>query len=155
MKFKKIPDTSLERYISGWEALNVVDENGLSADWHPLKFWLAYNDDDEIPLFSNPILGSNGIKKRKIKYSDELVYIADFPRAIADLIYTDDKTDSLVNASTDFLTDEEAKVLFKYLLKILKFKDIEAYIIHEFPKYYYDWKYENTHATISTSKKQG
>lgn len=155
MKFKKIPETSINRYISGWEALNVVNESGLTADWHPLKFWTTNLDSEEIPLFSNSVLGNRGIHRRKIKYSDDPVYIADFPRAIADLIYNNDKTDSLVNAANDFLTEEETNILFSYLLEILKSKDIESYIKQEFPKKYYEWKYGDRHEAISVSAREG
>ena len=35
-----IPKTSSTSYISGWEALNIPDENRNTADWHPRTYFI-------------------------------------------------------------------------------------------------------------------
>lgn len=142
--YKKIPETSLEKYISGFEALNIVSENGLTADWHPITFWTGKND-EEIPLYQNYILKDKGISLRKIPYSEEPVFIANFPRAIADLIYYEyEKTPHRFrNIANDFLSEKEKKELFEYLLEIRKEKNIEDFLIQEFSKEYYQFRKQN------------
>ena len=50
----------MKEYISGWEALNIPNEKGLVADWHPLCF---LNNKDDIKKYKyNKILGNKGIK---------------------------------------------------------------------------------------------
>lgn len=142
--YKKVPKTTPERYISGYEALNVVDENGLTADWHPLTFWTSTTQ-EEIPLYENPLLKEKGISFRKIPFSEEMVYIANFARAIADLIYHEYETHPCLfrNIAEDFLSKEERAELFGYLLEIRKEKEIDEFLIQEFPKEYYEFKYRD------------
>jgi len=112
-------NTSKEKYISGFEALNVVSEDGITiADWHPLKYWVYSKQSPEISLYSyNPLLGMSGIKERIIDYKpNQKVFIADFPRAIADYIFMQPKkfAKEMFDCRKDFLStkkeEEEGKV---------------------------------------------
>lgn len=134
--------------------MNIVDENGLTADWHPLTFWTSTTQ-EEIPLYENPLLKEKGISFRKIPFSEEMVYIADFSRAIADLIYHEYETHPCLfrNIAEDFLSQEERAELFGYLLDIRKEKEIDEFLIQEFPKEYYEFKYGNQKENILFAEK--
>lgn len=150
MKYKKIPKTSENFYISGWEALNTPGKTG-SADWHPLNFWASCeNGLDCIKLYCNPILGKSGIEKREIKYSEGPVFIANHPRALADLIYKAIKENKNIELyqkdSEDLLTDEECREYWKYLRKMAEYyEEIDEFSKIEFTKWYleecYLWNY--------------
>lgn len=151
--YKKIPKTSIRKYISGWEALNTPDKNGMTADWHPDQIWLSTPCAPGIELYrSNHILGTSGIEKRKILYSQgESVYIANFPRAIADILFNDDSIyhSQLNGCVDDFLTDEEAEELYRYALLINKEKNIEWFLKYELTKFYFG---ENKKRGINNEK---
>ena len=73
------------KYLSGWEALNIPNERGLTADWHssllhnkPLKFYETKDC---------PIWQEKGISLRFVPSLQETYYVASFARAIADLVY--------------------------------------------------------------------
>lgn len=140
--WKNIPNTSKEKYISGFEALNVVSEDGITiADWHPLKYWVYSKQSPEIFLYSyNPLLGMSGIKERIIDYKpNQKVFIANFPRAIADYIFVQPQefAREMLDCRKDFLsTKKEEEELYSYLKKINKSKDISWFIKKEFPKEY-------------------
>lgn len=140
---KKTPPTSINCYVSGFEALNTPDAEGMIADWHPKLYWYSDIENETIKLFSNNILGSNGIEKRKILYSDKEVYIANYPRAITDLVFTMDdlRISSLSGFINDFAfdTNQEAEV-FSYLLKINKQKNITWFIKRELTRLYFNQK---------------
>jgi hypothetical protein len=51
MNPKKIPNTDERHYISGWEALNIPDENGNTADWHPTTYLYSNSVNDTIKLY--------------------------------------------------------------------------------------------------------
>lgn len=109
-------------YLSGWEALNIPDEKGLIADWHPA---LYFKDNEPLKFYSNeknPILQDMGIKKRFIPMLNKSYYVASFARAIADLIYNEEFKE-LKNCSYDFLSNEDERELFKYL-KLLRDKKV-------------------------------
>ena len=110
---KIIPDTSEKSYISGWEALNIPDENRNTADWHPTTYLFSTKEREKIKLYNTTdILGNKGIKKRTIYFPEKKeVYIANFSRAIADLILTmqDYEISSLYKCREDFLSEEEAE----------------------------------------------
>lgn len=119
------------KYLSGWEALNIPNEKGEIADWHPnlylrkdIKF---YNTND----FK---LGSLGIEYRYVKALDGYFYVANFARAIADLVYLN-KTEGLKNCVNDFLNSDDEKTLFSYLQKI-KNENIENFMKFELTKLY-------------------
>ena len=38
---KKIGNTSIDNYISGYYALNLPDKDGIIADWHPRQYWYS------------------------------------------------------------------------------------------------------------------
>jgi len=62
-----IPKNSSTSYISGWEALNISDENRNTADWHPRTYLFSYDKDKAINLYNTTnVLGNSGIKKRII-----------------------------------------------------------------------------------------
>ena len=142
MKWKIIPATTEEKYISGWEALNVVAPDGITtADWHPLNYWLYTEKEPTIPLYANSYLfGKNGISKRMIPYDrSKEVFIADFPRAIADFILTQPKEFAMqmLDCRKDFLsTQEEDQKLYSYLEQIQSVKDISWFIRREYPEKY-------------------
>ena len=140
MKWKIIPATTEEKYISGWEALNVVAPDGITtADWHPLNYWLYTEKNPTIPLYANSYLfGKSGISKRIIPYDrSKEVFIADFPRAIADFILTQPKelAMQMLDCRKDFLsTKEEDEKLYSYLEQIQNVKDISWFIRREYPE---------------------
>lgn len=67
---KDIPDTNSENYISGWEALNIPDENRNTADWHPITYLYSSIPGEKIKLYNTKkILGDKGIKKKNDNFS--------------------------------------------------------------------------------------
>lgn len=121
-------------YISGWEALNIPTSNGYIADWHP-QFY--FNEKKELKKYPyNEILKDSGISKRYIPFLNKDEYTANYPRAIADLVY-ENKTRELQNCVYDFLDDDEAVELFKYLKIINKYKNIEDFMKYELTKLYF------------------
>ena len=69
------------------------------------------------------------------EYSD-ICNTANYPRAIADLVY-ENNTRELQNCVYDFLDDDEAVELFKYLKIINKYKNIEDFMKYELTKLYF------------------
>lgn len=121
-------------YISGWEALNIPTSNGYIADWHP-QFY--FNEKKELKKYPyNEILKDSGISKRYIPFLNKDEYTANYPRAIADLFY-ENNTRELQNCVYDFLDDDEAVELFKYLKIINKYKNIEDFMKYELTKLYF------------------
>ena len=121
-------------YISGWEALNIPTENGLIADWHPLHY---FNKKQDIKKYSyNEILGNSGIKKRYVKMLDKEEYVANYPRAIADLVYHNEMK-GLKNCVNDFLNDDEEKELFEYLKLINNNEVVDNFMKFELTKLYF------------------
>ena len=121
-------------YISGWEALNIPTSNGYIADWHP-QFY--FNEKKELKKYPyNEILKDSGISKRYIPFLNKDEYTANYPRAIADLVY-ENNTRELQNCVYDFLDDYEAVELFKYLKIINKYKNIEDFMKYELTKLYF------------------
>ncbi|MSN96900.1 hypothetical protein CFF98v445_00560 [Campylobacter fetus subsp. fetus] len=121
-------------YLSGWEALNIPRLDGTTADWHPLLY-LA--DKNSIKTYeSNEILGDLGIQKRYIKMLDKEEYVANYARAIADLVYSGD-TDGLKNCTRDYLDDDEELELFGYLKLINTNKKVDDFMKFELTKLYF------------------
>lgn len=110
-------------YISGWQALNIPNENGLIADWHPLLYFKDNKPTKLYEILNNP-LKELGIKKRNIKTLSKEYKIASFARAIADLVYANE-TKELKNCVKDFLSDDDEKELFKYLKILLENSQID------------------------------
>lgn len=121
------------KYISGWEALNIKKNDGTIADWHPLihppKEKYSYNK----------ILGNLGIEERFISALNKKIKVANYPRAIADLVYLG-KINGLKNCVYDFLTEEESKELYGYLKKINKNKQVDEFMKFELTKLYFSDK---------------
>lgn len=138
---KEIPTTSYDNYISGWEALNTIAPNGTTADWHALEYWGAIKQKENIKLYNNYFLGNAGIACRKINWSSDKVYIANFARAVADLVYYSDNLDELKFIFSDMLNEDEESEAFEYMKIISKHKDIDEFLKRELPKKYYMWKY--------------
>lgn len=142
MKWKKIPPTTKNQYISGLEALNVISSDGITiADWHPLNYWMYTEKLPEIPLYlSHSLLGECGIKKRVISFDPSReVYIADYPRAIADFVLHHSMSDAkqMVGCRHDFLsTEQEENELYSYLKNIQTIKEIGWFIHREYPEKY-------------------
>ena len=81
---------------------------------------------------------NTGLKKEKIKYSNDEVYIANFVRALADLILLQDNISEFRFCSNDYLTnDEQKRDLYTLLLEVNERKDIQCFLKDEFPKSYY------------------
>jgi len=121
-------------YISGWEALNIPDKNGKTADWHPMYY---FSKNRELKKYSfNQILCDKGIEKRYIPFLQREEYIASFARAIADLVYNEN-TKELKNCVYDFLDENEAQELFLYLKIINQFKDVESFMKYELTTIYF------------------
>lgn len=139
---KSIPETSFQSYISGWEALNVKDIHGFPADWHWKQYWVSCSANDTIPLYENPILGALGIEHREICFSKgEKVYIADFPRAFADLVYfCEDPVYQLRWTANELLTVEEKQTAFAYILRFREEKELHEYLTIQFPGEYRVWR---------------
>jgi hypothetical protein len=137
-----IPKNSSTSYISGWEALNISDENRNTADWHPRTYLFSYDKDKAINLYNTTnVLGNSGIKKRIIDYpSQREVYIANFPRAIADLVLTmkDYQLSSLHNCCNDFLNEDETEHLYQYLIK--NNPRVDEFLKYEFTVRYFNDK---------------
>lgn len=144
IKYKRIPKTSITKYISGWESLNAkVGET--YADWHPMQYWLDTKGNEEIELYSNPILGKDGIVRLKIQYSNEHVFIATHSRALADLIYLATINEKSLNPFrkeyNSLLNEEEVIEYRNYLNRMAREnKVIDEFLKSEFPKWYYERK---------------
>lgn len=121
----------IREYYSGWEALNVQSENGSVADWHPLNFW---GDNPKKYIF-NANLGDCGISKRFVSFIGKKVYVANYPRAIADLVISKN-TKGLKNCVYDYLSDDEAQALYDMLKPFKDRKDIDDFLRLELTKYY-------------------
>lgn len=63
-------------------------------------------------------------------------FVADYARAIADLVYLD-KTAQLRYCARDFLNDDEKQALFEYLKIINKTKNVEEFMKWELTKLYF------------------
>jgi len=125
---------SIANYISGWEALNIPNTDKTIADWHP-KYY--FNDNKQIKKYAmNEVLKDNGIYKRFIPFLNKDEYIANYPRAIADLVY-EDNIKELKNCIYDFLDEDEELELFEYLKIINQNKNIEDFMKYELTKLYF------------------
>ena len=121
-------------YISGWEALNIPRLDGSIADWHPLLYFANKNN---IKTYeNNEILGSLGIQRRYVKMLDKEEYVANYARAIADLVYKGE-TAGLKNCVQDYLDDNEESELFNYLKLINKNKKVDDFVKFELTKLYF------------------
>lgn len=126
----------MKTYISGWEALNLPNANGETADWHPR---LYFNDKKPIKMYvydENMPLKDKGIDFRFVPFLNKKVYVATFARAIADLVYLDE-TYGLKNCVNDFLNEKEAQELFEYLKIINQSKNVENFMKFELTKLYF------------------
>lgn len=124
----------MKKYISGWEALNIPNEKNMIADWHPLHF-LKPNQDIKMYLY-NPILKEEGISKRFVPMLQREEYVANYPRAIADLVYSK-QIQGLKNCCYDFLTQEEEKELYELLKKLLPTNpEVKNFLKYELTKLY-------------------
>ncbi|MFZ1602599.1 MAG: hypothetical protein WAT45_02235 [Leptotrichiaceae bacterium] len=141
MNPKKIPNTDERHYISGWEALNIPDENGNTADWHPTTYLYSNSINDTIKLYNtNDILKNRGIEKRVITYPEiKEVYISTFARAIVDLLLTieDYQVSSLYKCRDELLTENESEELYEYLKAVEGNQRIEEFIKYEFTDKYF------------------
>lgn len=120
---KTVPKTSKDNYISGFYSLNTPYEDRETADWHPMTYW--YTPDDkpcEILLYKpNELLGCQGIEYRNIMWTDEKVYISNFPRALCDLLFERNIPSMLRYSKQDFLMrEDDQKEYFGMLMKIYK-----------------------------------
>lgn len=136
------------KYISGWEALNIVKENGETADWHPLSYFHGetfkmYELNEDNPL------GKQGIKYRFIPLLKGEFFVAGFARAIADLLFHDERN-GLKYCVKDYLNDEEARELFDYLKILSKVKDVEEFMKWELTLLYFE---EKEHAGAIPTRK--
>lgn len=117
-------------YLSGWEALNVAKENGVIADWHPLHF---FNPNKKLKKYTyNPIFKDKGITRRYIPQLQREEYVANYPRAIADLVYHN-QMQGLKNCCFDYLDEKESRELFE-LLKGIDTPQVQAFLKYELTK---------------------
>lgn len=125
------------QYISGWEALNLPNNQGVIADWH---FKLYFSDNNKYRIYQsddNKILKHLGIEQRYIPILDKNCHIASFARAIADLVYIKE-TKGLKNCVSDYLDSSDELELFQYLKKISKDReDIKIFMKEELTKLYF------------------
>ncbi|AEP36901.1 nucleotidyl transferase AbiEii/AbiGii toxin family protein [Taylorella asinigenitalis] len=127
------------QYISGWEALNITNEKGLTADWHPLNYFQKDKPFKLYTLDKCMPLGTKGIKLRYIPFLKNRYYVASFARAIADLVYLD-QCYGLKNCVYDFLDEKDAKEIYDYLKIINKTKNVEQFMRYELTKLYFEEK---------------
>ena len=156
MNPKKIPNTDERHYISGWEALNIPDENGNTADWHPTTYLYSNSVNDTIKLYNtNDILKNRGIEKRVITYPEiKEVYISTFARAIVDLLLTieDYQVSSLYKCRDELLTENESEELYEYLKPVKGNQRIEEFIKYEFTDKYF--KENNKNGQLESSRNE-
>ena len=122
----------IKEYYSGWEALNLAKESGAIADWHPLSYW---GSKPQKYIF-NKDLGDWGISERFISFIGKKDYVANYPRAIADLVLKND-IKGLKNCIYDYLDDDEAKELYEILKKYKTLDNIKNFLKYELTKYYF------------------
>lgn len=98
----EIPETSPERYITGFTALNLRAPGLLTGDWHyEVLFFGPADQPAKVPkvageggdVDSRPALGRRGVRnmgaelaRKKIISAERPVYFANHNRAIADLV---------------------------------------------------------------------
>jgi hypothetical protein len=153
-------EEAIEKYITGYYALNIhhagkVDEP--TGDWHG-SIWegikeigdtriLCGGKDQAVNTF--PIWGSMGIYAEReaflnmgIAVNGEKVYVADYYRAVLDLVFYNLKTyGDILNMNGDvdsfFDTDEQKKLLFEYIVQCRRYIDegaesnLDKWIAHE------------------------
>jgi hypothetical protein len=97
LSVKKIPLTTISKYISGLHSLNVDLGDGTGYDWHFMNYWL--DGSNPIKTYgsgsltdTNPFYGYYGIadrsaELRKIGINAKVVFMANHHRAILDLVY--------------------------------------------------------------------
>lgn len=154
---KQIPNTSLNSYISGLEALNLKTDLYDSIDWHRLGVLYSHKQNDLITTFkSNTILGDAGIIKQYIILANKQSFVAKPTRAIVDLIF------SIINSSDItykkrrlnmlrgdiynlFPDDLERKNIASLLIKIIKAtnsKELQDFFKEEMPKEFFNYTYK-------------
>lgn len=137
LQYREIPLTSTQHYISGFEALNTPDELGRVSDWHPLTYWQKTPQKIEISLYDNLLGHNQGISYRKINYSQEKQYIANFPRAVADIVMANDLLIGKENLVNDYiLTEKETIELFDYLFPFRAYAHVHDFLVQELSSYY-------------------
>ncbi len=119
------------QYLSGWQALNIPNAKGHIADWHPESFFKNGKPAKFYELAENP-LGVRGIEKRFVPFLQKSYFVANFARAIADLVYFEQMQD-LEGCAREFLNENEKNELFEYLKIIAQKKDISAFLKSELP----------------------
>ena len=122
----------IKEYYSGWEALNLAKESGAIADWHPLSYW-SYKPQK---YTFNKDLGEWGKSERVISFIGKKDYVANYPRAIADLVLKNEIKE-LKNCVYDYLDDDEAKELYEILKKYKTLDNIKNFLKYELTKYYF------------------
>lgn len=132
---KKHKDCDM-RYISGWEALNVPNEQGVTADWHSSAYFHNLQPNKIYDYNKNNPLKMLGIKKRFIAFLGKEYFVASFARAIADLVYLDN-VEQLRYCVNDFLSKDDEKELFEYLKIINQTKNIEEFMKWELTELYF------------------
>lgn len=152
---KKIPITSWNQYISGWESLNVATASKDPVDWHIRGYWYSDNPDISLKTYSyNPYLQNEGIRNEEVAFPlFEKAYIACNERAFVDLVYVilfevsaseRERTMLLATLRGDiynfFPSDTERQYVFSMLHRIwLKTENdkIRKFLREEMPKEYY------------------
>lgn len=136
---KRLSQTSIDNYISGFYALNIPDIDGIPADWHPNIYWYSFDRNDMVPLYNtNNIFGIWGIEHRKVDYFSctfyDKVYVANHVRAIADLAVTLEDISVLRGCVNDWLrTEKQEWELYNLLLKL---ENMEWFLREEFTKFH-------------------
>jgi hypothetical protein len=95
---KTVPPTSPERYVTGFDALNIPLSDGSSADWHFHAAFIESASAARVAGIDRPdtngIFGRYGVREcgRELRRCGHVgtvgeVWAADFVRAILDLVY--------------------------------------------------------------------
>lgn len=125
------------RYLSGFQALNIPNKNGLIADWHPLLY-LNPNNIIFYESKNNP-LGKRGIRHCFVSNLQGYFNVASFARAIADLLYFN-KNIGLKGCVNDFLDSNDEIELFELLKDLPQTMIIENFLKYELTKLYFKEK---------------
>ena len=154
---KQIPNTSINNYISGLEALNLKTNLYNPIDWHRLGVLYSHKQNDFIPTFKfNSILGNAGIIKQHIILANKQSFIAKPIRAIVDFIYSIINSSDIINKKRKlhmlrgdiynlFPNDLDRKNIASLLIKIINAtnsKELETFFKEEMPKEFFNYTYK-------------
>lgn len=122
------------KYLSGFQALNIPNENGLIADWHPL----LYLNPNKLVMYesADSPLQERDIRKCFVPILQEYYNVASFARSIADLVYFG-KASELRGCVNDFLDSADEIKLFYFLKDLPQTAMVNNFLKYELTKLYF------------------